>query len=138
MIAKDNLQRLEVWVNGAWVEAQFGQLEPGDHVRHINADGTPKEFDGHNAVEFTVTHLPSVEISTGETLRTNNKPMVEIEASKLVMVDSDHGGYKDGHCVMCGACGWVSPMKLVHKAGCVVARVLKHEEDKLVQGVHHA
>lgn len=52
--------------------------------------------------------------------------LVQIEASKLIIVTEDHGGYKAGRCVACGACGWLS--RLEHKSDCPVPAAL--EADK--------
>lgn len=43
---------------------------------------------------------------------------VTLPASKFVICDEDHGGYKAGHCIACEASGWF-PLK--HRPGCPVA-----------------
>jgi hypothetical protein len=39
---------------------------------------------------------------------------ITIDPEKLIIVTENHGGYKGGHCIGCGAVGWID--KLEHKA----------------------
>jgi hypothetical protein len=39
---------------------------------------------------------------------------ITIDPEKLIIVTENHGGYKGGHCIACGAVGWID--KLEHKA----------------------
>lgn len=51
---------------------------------------------------------------------------VEIEASKLLVVTENHGGYLGGQCLWCGAVGWMD--RLAHKPECPVPAAMKPPE----------
>lgn len=66
MIKRENYRKLEILVDGAWVQADFGQLEDGDIFRLFEPDGTAVEdkygdykwvFVGHHFVDGRVTYM---------------------------------------------------------------------------------
>lgn len=59
-----------------------------------------------------------------------NKARVSVPVQKLIIVTGDHGGYKEGWCVVCTAHGWLGKIK--HKPGCAVAKNLPKEEEALL------
>ena len=66
----------------------------------------------------------------------NKKILVEIDIRKLVPINEDHGGYKVGECLLCGASGWLegrfghpygtkdTGADLVHKKNCPINKEL--------------
>lgn len=50
------------------------------------------------------------------------KVTVTREASDFLIVDENHGGYKAGHCAICGATGWMDQIK--HVRTCEVGKAL--------------
>lgn len=60
MLHPDQISAIQVKVDGQWVEADFGALEPGDVFRLVDSDGTPVS-DSCGRTEFRVTSHPSVE-----------------------------------------------------------------------------
>lgn len=63
-------------------------------------------------------------------------PKIVVDADKCIIVVRDHGGYKDGECVICSRGGWIVEYpfglpagsgkkdSLVHEADCPVGQVL--------------
>ena len=43
---------------------------------------------------------------------------MKIERKDMIAVTRDHGGYKEGRCVICQKHGWIDQIK--HKRGCPV------------------
>ena len=68
-----------------------------------------------------------------------NERMVWVPASKLIVSDSNHGGYIGGHCVICEQHGWLdvppgAPNGIKHLKDCPVAGQCKLGPDHCVCG----
>ena len=61
------------------------------------------------------------------------KITISIEPEKLIRVTENHGGFKTGICIVCGASGWLWPgwlESLKHKEDCPVGEFFKRESDE--------
>lgn len=75
----------------------------------------------------------------------SKKIQVELDPDQIVQVTSNHGGYKGGECLVCGASGWLSGRyglrstspdakewrgtHLVHKIGCPMNKLASKRRD---------
>lgn len=62
-------------------------------------------------------------------------PKITVPAAKLVLCTGNHGGYREGECLLCGAKGWLSDAPygvphgartnlLTHTRECEMSRLL--------------
>lgn len=53
---------------------------------------------------------------------------IKKKPNDVIVIDEDHGGYKNGHCIACGASGWITNLGYPHRVRNAPGAHLHHKK----------